>query len=120
MATHNDMGKTGENIAASHLQRKGYRILARNWRFNRDEIDIIAIDGDWLVIVEVKTRTSAWFGEPEMAVTNAKQKALVRAAEGYIMETDFRGETRFDVVGILFDKQKVILNHIRDAFLPRM
>jgi hypothetical protein len=45
---------------------------------------------------------------------------LVRAAEGYIMETDFRGETRFDVIGILFDKQKIILNHIEDAFLPRM
>jgi putative endonuclease len=120
MASHNDLGKIGENIAANHLQRKGYQILKRNWRFNRDEIDIIAIDGEWLVIVEVKTRTSAWFGEPEMAVTDAKQKSLVRAAEGYIMETDFRGETRFDVIGILFDKQKIQLNHIKDAFLPRM
>lgn len=118
MATHNDLGKIGENIAANYLLKKGYKILERNWRFNRDEIDIIARDGDWLVIVEVKTRTSAWFGEPEMAVTHGKQRALVRAAEGYIMEKDFRGETRFDVVGILFDKKKVRLNHIRDAFLP--
>lgn len=118
MAKHNELGKNGENIAANHLLRNGYNILERNWRYNRDEIDIIARDGDWLVIVEVKTRTSAWFGEPQMAVTTAKQRSLVRAAEGYIWESDFRGETRFDVIGILFDKQKVQLNHIKDAFLP--
>ncbi|NVO19899.1 MAG: YraN family protein [Bacteroidetes bacterium] len=118
MATHNDLGKNGENIAANYLTRKGYQIIKRNWRYNRDEIDIIAKDGDWLVIVEVKTRTSDWFGEPEMAVTRTKQQSLVRAAQGYIMETDFKGETRFDVIGILFDKQQVKLNHVEDAFLP--
>jgi putative endonuclease len=118
MAERNDLGKTGENIAANYLLKKGYSILKRNWRFSRDEIDIIARDGDWLVIVEVKTRTSAWFGEPEMAVTEAKQRSLIRAAEGFIMETDYHGETRFDVIGILLDRQKVHLNHIQDAFLP--
>lgn len=118
MATHNDLGKNGENIAANYLLKSGYEILARNWRYNRDEIDIIAKSGEWLVIVEVKTRTSAWFGEPEMAVTPLKQRSMVRAAEGYIKELDYTGETRFDVIGILFDKEKVSLNHIRDAFLP--
>ncbi len=118
MATHNDLGKNGENIAANYLLKSGYEILARNWRYNRDEIDIIAKSGEWLVIVEVKTRTSAWFGEPEMAVTPLKQRSMVRAAEGYIKEQDYKGETRFDVIGILFDKEKVSLNHIRDAFLP--
>jgi putative endonuclease len=118
MAKHNDLGKNGENIAANYLLRSGYEILARNWRYNRDEIDIIAKSGDWLVIVEVKTRTSAWFGEPEMAVTPNKQRSIIRAAEGYIRETDYKGETRFDVIGILFDKQDIQLNHIEDAFLP--
>lgn len=118
MAKHNELGKNGENVAVTYLLRKGYIILERNWRFSRDEIDIIAKDRDWLVIVEVKTRTSAWFGEPEMAVTRSKQKALVRAAEGYIQEKDYKGETRFDVIGILFDNGKVELNHIEDAFLP--
>lgn len=118
MAKHNELGKNGENIAVKSLLEKGYTILERNWRFSRDEIDIIARDGDWLVIVEVKTRTSAWFGEPETAVTRAKQRSLIRAAEEYILEHDYQGETRFDVIGILFDHQHVRLNHIQDAFLP--
>jgi putative endonuclease len=118
MAKHNDLGKNGENIAANYLLRSGFTILERNWRYNRDELDIIAQDDQWLVIVEVKTRTSAWFGEPEMAVTPLKQRSMIRAAEGYIREKDYKGETRFDVIGILFDKEKVYMNHIRDAFLP--
>jgi len=118
MARHNDIGKIGEGIATKYLIRQGYEILRRNWRYNRDEIDIIAHDGPWLVIVEVKTRTSSWFGEPEMAVSPAKIRSMVRAAEGYIRENDYPGETRFDVVGILLDGEKVHLNHIKDAFLP--
>ena len=118
MAEHNDLGKNGENVAANYLLRNGYVILERNWRYNRDEIDIIARDQEWLVIVEVKTRTSAWFGEPETSVTPSKQRSLVRAAEGYIQERNFRGETRFDVIGVLFDKRQISLNHIKDAFLP--
>lgn len=118
MAKHNELGKIGEDLAANYLLRKGYTILERNWRYSRDEIDIIVRDGNWLVIVEVKTRTSEYFGEPEMAVTSSKQKSLVRAAEGYIAEHDYRGETRFDVIGILLNHQDTELNHIEDAFLP--
>lgn len=120
MAEHNELGKLGEDLAAKHIERIGYRILARNWRNGHDEIDIIARDGEWLVIVEVKTRTSEYFGEPETAVTTAKQKSLVRVAEAYIFATDYRGETRFDVIGILLDHGKVSLNHIIDAFVPRL
>lgn len=120
MAQHNDLGKLGEDLAAKHIETLGYPVLARNWRNGRDEIDIIARDGEWLVIVEVKTRTSEYFGEPETAVTPAKQKSLVRAAEAYIFATDYRGETRFDVIGILLDHGKVRLNHIIDAFTPRL
>ncbi len=120
MAKHNQLGKTGEEIAAKHLLGKGYSILERNWYYSHDEIDIIASHGDWLVIVEVKTRTSDQFGEPETSVTPSKQKALIRAAEGYIMEKDYKGETRFDVIGILLDHGKIQLNHIEDAFLPRL
>ncbi len=120
MAEHNELGKLGEDLAAKHIEKLGYPILARNWRNGHDEIDIIARDGEWLVIVEVKTRTSEYFGEPETAVTTAKQKSLVRAAEAYIFAHDFRGETRFDVIGILLDHGKINLNHIIDAFTPRL
>jgi len=120
MAEHNELGKKGEELAEKHLRQLGYKILQRNWHFGHDEIDIIARDGDWLVIVEVKTRTSDQYGEPELVVTPAKQKSLVRTAEAYIQFADFRGETRFDVIGILLNGEKVILNHIEDAFLPSL
>lgn len=120
MAEHNELGKTGEELAEKHLQRIGYRVVQRNWRFGHDEIDIIAFDGDWLVIVEVKTRTTDHFGEPEMEVKPAKQRAIVRTADAYIQTIDFKGETRFDVVGILLGGGKVVLNHIKDAFMARM
>lgn len=120
MAKHNELGKLGEDLATKHLEEKGYRIIARNWRFGRDELDIIATFREWLVITEVKTRTTDRFGEPEVAVTPAKQRSIIKAAEGYIFETNYRGETRFDVIGILLGNGKVIINHIEDAFLPRM
>jgi len=120
MAKHNELGKIGEDLAEKYLRQKGYEILKRNWHFSHDEIDIVARDGDWLVIVEVKTRTTDVFGEPEMEVKAAKQKALVRAAEGYIMAFDYKGQTRFDVIGILLGGGKVMINHIPDAFMARL
>lgn len=120
MAQHNELGKTGEDLAEKHLIGLGYRILQRNWHFGHDELDIIARDGDWLVIVEVKTRTTDLFGEPEMEVKPAKQRAIVRTADAYIQLSNFRGETRFDVIGILLGGGKVVLNHVKDAFMARM
>jgi len=120
MADHNELGKIGEDLAEKHLRRIGYKVLHRNWHFGHDELDIIARDGEWLVIVEVKTRTTDHFGEPEMEVKPAKMKAIVRTADAYIQLADFKGETRFDVIGILLGGGKVVLNHIKDAFMARM
>ncbi len=120
MAEHNELGKIGEDLAEKHLRHIGYKVLHRNWHFGHDELDIIARDGEWLVIVEVKTRTTNLYGEPEMEVKPAKMKAIVRTAEAYILMADFRGETRFDVIGILLGDGKVVLNHIKDAFMARM
>ncbi len=120
MADHNELGKIGEDLAEKHLRRIGYKILQRNWHFGHDELDIIARDGEWLVIVEVKTRTSNQFGEPEMEVKPAKQRSIVRTADAYIQLANFNGETRFDVIGILLGGGKVELNHIKDAFMARM
>ncbi len=120
MADHNELGKIGEDLAEKHLRQIGYQILHRNWHFGHDELDIIARDGEWLVIVEVKTRTTDYFGEPEMEVKPAKMKAIVRTADAYIQFADFKGETRFDVIGILLGGGKVVLNHIKDAFMARM
>ena len=120
MAKHNELGKIGEDLAEKHLRHIGYQVLHRNWRFGHDELDIIARDGNWLVVVEVKTRTTDHFGEPEMEVKPAKQRAIVKTTEAYILTVDYRGETRFDVIGILLGGGKVQLNHVKDAFMARM
>jgi len=72
MATHNEIGKSGEAIAAEWLKEKGYQILERNWKLGRLEIDLIAAKGEWLHFSEVKTRSSRQWGDPEISVTPQK------------------------------------------------
>lgn len=120
MAEHNDLGKKGEDLAAEYLKRQGYRIIDRNWHNGHEEIDIVAMDGDMLVIVEVKTRFSDAFGAPDLAVTKSKQRSIVRTAEAYIMEKDLDVETRFDIVSIIFNGKSQELEHIEDAFYPTL
>jgi len=120
MSEHNDLGQNGEKIALEFLKKKGYEILATNWRFGSDEIDIIAKDKNSLVIVEVKTRSTNIFGEPEISVTKQKQKFLIRAAQNYIVQKNIIEETRFDIVAIVTNAEKVIIHHIEDAFYPTL
>jgi putative endonuclease len=120
MAEHNEIGKKGEEIAAQYLEKKGYRILEKNWRQWRNEIDVIAMDGKYLVIVEVKTRQSNYFGEPETAVTRDKQKALIRAANAYVRYKNLNCEVRFDIISIIISKTAEHIHHIEDAFYPTL
>ena len=118
MAKHNEFGKLGEELAAHYLIGKGYEIVERNWRNVHKEIDIIAKKDQELVIVEVKTRQSDEYGEPDAAVTRQKQKRLIAAANAYLFENKLDLGTRFDVISIVFREQDPIINHIEDAFLP--
>ena len=118
MATHNDFGKQGEELAAQYLIGKGYEILERNWRNIHKEIDIIAKDGDFLVIVEVKTRQTDEYGNPDIAVTKKKQRMLISAANAYVFQNRLNINTRFDIISIIFKNGKPIIEHIEDAFLP--
>jgi putative endonuclease len=111
-----ELGKAGEDIAAEYLKKKGYRILERNWRFGKNEIDIIARDGNFIVIAEVKTRSSSFFAEPEMAVTRDKQRILVRSANAYVRYKRLNLEVRFDVIAIILSEEGEQINHIPDAF----
>lgn len=119
MADHNELGDRGEEIATAHLRKLGYEILDRNWRFGKEEIDIIAKHNDELIIVEVKTRNSDFFGNPAESVTRAKQAHLIRAAHAYIEKHDLDVETRFDVIGIVLNHKGQNLEHIEGAFMPR-
>lgn len=118
MAQHNELGKAGEELALKHLRKSGYTILAVNWHYGHEEIDIIAKDGETLVVVEVKTRAGTDFGEPEFAVNRRKQKSIVRVADAYIQENDLDVETRFDVISVVINKNETQLHHIEDAFYP--
>lgn len=120
MAKHYDLGKKGEEIAARHLNGKGYKIIQRNWRYAKDEIDIIAETEDFIVFVEVKTRSTRFFGEPEESVTDQKEKFVIRAADEYINQKEIDKEARFDIISIIIDGNKQSIRHIEDAFYPTL
>ena len=110
------LGKKGEDLALQYLQKKGYTLLERNWRFHHKEVDIIAADGHDLVFVEVKTRSSEWFGAPEEAVDDKKQRYLMDAAEAYIRIRNMDTNIRFDVVSIILKQGYQSIDHIEEAF----
>jgi putative endonuclease len=110
------LGKEGEELALQYLLKKGYTLLERNWRFHHKEVDIIATDGHDLVFVEVKTRSSEWFGTPEEAVDEKKQRYLMTAAEAYIRWRNNDTNIRFDVVSIMLKPGYQSIDHIVDAF----
>ncbi len=95
------LGREGEDRAAEFLQKRGYKILDRNYHTRAGEIDIIALHDGAVVFVEVKTRTSDRYGAPELAVNRQKQRRMVRAALGYIKYKKIHQvPCRFDVVAI--------------------
>ncbi len=119
MAAHNELGEKGEDIAVRFLLNKGFELLDRNWRFGKDEVDIIATLADTLVVVEVKTRNTAFFGSPAQFVSKVKQRHLIRAAHAYIEKHQLDLEVRFDIIGIIIDARGEQVEHIEHAFLPK-
>ncbi|RQO39481.1 endonuclease [Chryseobacterium sp. KBW03] len=117
MADHNDFGKIAEDLAADYLQKNGYKILIRNFRFQKAEIDIIAEKNDLIIITEVKARSTDAFMLPHEAVTKTKIKSIVSAANHYMEEFNKDNEVRFDIISVLPDENKnLIIDHIKDAF----
>lgn len=116
MAQHNETGKQGEEEAVRFLREKGYEILARNYRHQHAEIDLIAKKAKLLVFVEVKTRTNVSFGNPEEFVSYTKAKLVMKAAEQYIFKTDWMHDIRFDVVAVTIAGNELRIKHIEDAF----
>ncbi len=116
MAHHNELGKFGEQLAAEYLAANGYEIIQRNYQFQKAEIDIIAKKNDEMICVEVKTRNSDFFGDPQEFVTPGKIKNLVKAMNAYIVENDISLESRFDIIAILKNKKKQELTHYENAF----
>lgn len=116
MSEHNDIGRNGEDVASAFLVQIGYKIVARNWRFGPKEIDIIAIDGDTMVFVEVKTRSTLAFELPQEAVTPRKMRNLVEATDAYLQQHDIQLNSRFDIVSVLNGNPPKVIEHLIDAF----
>ncbi len=110
------IGNDGEQAACAHLEEKGYQILERNYRYRKSEVDLIVKHGNWLVFVEVKTRSSSFFGYPEEFVDRKKQFLIFEAAENYVYEKDWNGNVRYDIVSVMLTRGKVEVYHIEDAF----
>jgi putative endonuclease len=110
-------GECGEDLAVDFLVKKGYRILQRNYRYGHGEIDIIAEWKNELVFVEVKTRLSKEYGDPEDAVTVRKRLTLRNTAEGFMFENNIADQIcRFDVIAIEYDRGQPVIRHLEDAF----
>lgn len=118
MAEHNDLGQLGEDLAVAWLKNHGFEILERNWRGRNEEIDVIARKDNQLIIVEVKTRKTRAFGNPENSVSLSKQRNLVNAAELYIKKKNSHLETRFDILSVIANSKGHDIEHIPNAFSP--
>lgn len=111
-----EIGQNGENLAEDYLKNEGYKIIKRNFRCKQGEIDIIAMDKNELVFIEVKTRSTAKYGNPAEAVNTIKQKHLKSAAEFYVhIHNLYKRFIRFDVIEIYYNKSGYKINHIKQA-----
>ncbi len=112
-------GSQGESLAMEALLQKGYQLLERNYRVGHLEVDLIMEDANYIVFVEVKSRKSALFGEPESFVTLQKQRNIIRAANLYVLKNNIAKEVRFDIVSVIIDQGIESVKHIPNSFTPR-
>ena len=117
MAKHNELGKKGEKETVKFLKAKGYKILKTNYRYLKHEVDIIAEKEKTLVVVEVKTRSTRDFGDPQDFVKPTQIKSIIIAADAFIEQQSLDLEVRFDVVAVLAINGKYEMEHIKNAFL---
>jgi len=118
LASHNDLGKEGELLAVEYLLKNGYAIIEQNYRFKKAEIDIIAQKAEVLAVVEVKTRSTDFFGEPYEFVKPKQQKLIYKAIDEYVIQHDLDVHVRFDIISIVITPQKTSIEHLKDAFFP--
>lgn len=109
-------GEEGEQLVADYLAEKGFTILERNYRHKRSEIDLIVRRDNWLVFVEVKTRSLEAYGFPEEFVDFHKKKKIFEGADYYMYITDWSGNVRYDIVAVNLVNGDPIIHHLEDAF----
>jgi putative endonuclease len=116
MAKHNELGKKGEQLAVDFLLKNNYDIIERNYRFEKAEVDIIAKKHNILAVIEVKTRSTVDFGNPQDFVKPKQIQRLVKAVDEYVNENSLDVEVRFDIIAIVKTGNKFIIEHLENAF----
>ncbi len=116
MEVRHELGRNGENLAAAYLEKEGYIILARNYRYLKSEIDLIARTKDIIIGVEVKTRSSRDFGNPQEFVKPKQINNLVLALDHFVQNFTTPVEVRFDIIAIVQSEKSNEIEHIKDAF----
>lgn len=116
MAQHNELGKKGEQLAVDFLLENEYEIIERNYRFDRAEVDVIAKLNNVLAIIEVKTRSSTDFGNPQDFVKPKQIKRLVKAVDEYVTVNSMDVEVRFDIIAIVKEGKDFKIEHLENAF----
>jgi len=120
MSESQSLGQKGEACAVEYLLKKGYKIRHRNWISGKKELDIVAETSDYIVFVEVKTRTDDPRADPRTAVNREKQKSIIYAADWYIRKFSLDKESRFDVIIIIAKGEGFEIEHIEGAFYPTL
>lgn len=117
MAQHNELGKQGEDLAVAYLLDKGYEIVARNFRYQKAEVDIIARKEGVLAVVEVKTRSTPDFGDPSQFLKRKQIQLLISAIDFFVNDHELDVDVRFDIVAIVKNNSGTQVEHMEDAFL---
>ena len=120
MADSHSLGHKGEDLAADYLKEAGYSIRHRNWKSGKTELDIVAENKDFIVFIEVKTRSSDVFLRPADAVTSQKQRTIIFAADNYLRRYNILKDSRFDIITIITKGQTSEIEHIENAFYPTL
>ncbi|MBR3064931.1 MAG: YraN family protein [Bacteroidales bacterium] len=113
-----ETGRRGEDLALAWLERRGFRLLDRNWRSGHKELDLVMESAARVHIVEVKTLTPPLQGQPYEKVDAVKQTCLIAAARHYIACRQIRKEVQFDVVSVILDGTRTEVQYIPEAFYP--
>tara|TARA_B100000508_G_scaffold60116_1_gene46745 strand:+ start:25508 stop:25867 length:360 start_codon:yes stop_codon:yes gene_type:complete len=118
--TTKELGDLGERFALQFLIENKYKVISKNYRYQRNEVDLICEDDSTLIFIEVKTRQTAQIGPPWKAVTKHKQRQIVKCAHHYICSKDIDKEARFDIISIVHNSKGTFIEHIEDAFYPML
>ncbi|MBP5347405.1 MAG: YraN family protein [Bacteroidaceae bacterium] len=118
MAKHNILGKRGEDLAAEYLEQHGYTIHDRDWHCGHKDLDLVVTKDDTIVFVEVKTRTSTEWGDPQDFVDDRKIRRIVNSADAYLRYYQIDMDVRFDIISIVMDQGELKVEHIEQAFFP--